>query len=487
MKKFPIKNYEEFKELFVREDGKRKNGILLSTWLDKRFRDYLCGKKLESVIYGCKSLTDLCYICDLVLSQASRGEYSIDIMGRVYRNGAYEEDAKGICLDGDFRSYRYRNMAADGRVYKMRIGKLYKRLIDSTEFGRALPPQLALYMCEEITNRWMAHCAELCPSFELHIDDDFEKIYSNDDCRGDFCSCMQGRDNYHFYEESVQAKAAYITDKDGLVIARCVIYTDVTDSEGKKLRLAERQYSTDGDDLLKRMLVYSLIKGGHIDGYKKIGANCHNTREWLDVNDMPMQNTDFEIKCILTEDDYISYQDSFKWYDPSTKTAYNHPHGCASEVLSTTEEYYRGSNWDSWHEEYTDNDVVEVWRRGELYTCDEDCLDDFREVSGSYYHYEECIICDQCDDYVHEDDAVYSEVTEQYYCCGSCREEAEEEYKRENWNYSEWDDDFYPDELQSINKKVGDGYELVSISEESLNELLRKGDAKERNGEYYEI
>ena len=34
-----FKNYEEFKELFVREDGKRKNGILLSFLKEKGVRD----------------------------------------------------------------------------------------------------------------------------------------------------------------------------------------------------------------------------------------------------------------------------------------------------------------------------------------------------------------------------------------------------------------------------------------------------------------
>ena len=36
----------------------------------------------------------------------------------------------------------------------------------------------------------------------------------------------------------------------------------------------ERQYATDESNTLKRALIDALIKGGHIDGYKKVGAGC---------------------------------------------------------------------------------------------------------------------------------------------------------------------------------------------------------------------
>lgn len=44
---------------------------------------------------------------------------------------------------------------------------------------------------------------------------------------------MTNRNRTVFYTDSVDAKAAYITDGHGLVIARAVLFTNVTDQDGK--------------------------------------------------------------------------------------------------------------------------------------------------------------------------------------------------------------------------------------------------------------
>lgn len=80
---------------------------------------------------------------------------------------------------------------------------------------------------------------------------------------------MTDKDYYYFYMDSVNASAAYLTDEDDMVIARCIIYNEVKDQDGNKWRLAERQYASDENDILKRALIDALIKGGYIDGYKK--------------------------------------------------------------------------------------------------------------------------------------------------------------------------------------------------------------------------
>lgn len=43
---------------------------------------------------------------------------------------------------------------------------------------------------------------------------------------------MVGRERHSFYESSVEAKAAYILDKDGYVLARAILFTDVKDEDG---------------------------------------------------------------------------------------------------------------------------------------------------------------------------------------------------------------------------------------------------------------
>ncbi len=83
---------------------------------------------------------------------------------------------------------------------------------------------------------------------------------------------MTDKDYYYFYMDSVNASAAYLTDEDDMVIARCIIYNEVKDQDGNKWRLAERQYASDENDILKRALIDALIKGGYIDGYKKVGC-----------------------------------------------------------------------------------------------------------------------------------------------------------------------------------------------------------------------
>ena len=47
-----------------------------------------------------------------------------------------------------------------------------------------------------------------------------------------------------FYADAVDATAAWLTDSDGYMVARCVIFNDVMDCDtGDTFRLAERQYA----------------------------------------------------------------------------------------------------------------------------------------------------------------------------------------------------------------------------------------------------
>lgn len=486
MNNYGIKNYDEFKELFIREDGKRKNRVILDMWKDKAFLDYIKDKKYRNSLYGCRTMADLFYLCDWLVRTTSRGPRLVNINGVVYRNSKYSTDAGGICVDGDFRSYRYANHERDGQIFKMKIGKLYKHLIGESEFGKHLPMSVILYMCEEMTTRWVAYSASKCPAYELHVDDDFWRIYDIDECDGDFGSCMAGDENYHFYEESVDAKAAYLTNPEGKVVSRCVIYTKAEGLDGNTYRLAERQYSKDGDDILKRMLVYALIKGGHIDGYKKIGAGCHDPELWMDVNDKPMTNTRFSIQCSVDTGDYISYQDSFKWFDSNRGISYNYPESGVSESLSTTDLYFEG-NWDEWNECSTTSHIVTVWYNGNRYTCSEDDLDDFRYVEncGEYHHEENVTRCERCDEYVLNDDAIYSSLTDEYFCCDECLLEAEQDWKENNWSWSEYDDE-YVEDVDELYQWNGSEYETVSISVDSLNALIKNKEVVESNGNYYD-
>ena len=38
---------------------------------------------------------------------------------------------------------------------------------------------------------------------------------------------------HYFYKDAVKAKAAYLEDENGKIIARCIIFTEVYDEDGK--------------------------------------------------------------------------------------------------------------------------------------------------------------------------------------------------------------------------------------------------------------
>lgn len=492
MMQFGFGNYDGFREIFVREDGVRKNGILLSFFKNKEIRQWAREHRKLKKLLNIKSMGELYNVCDeLVRSTYYAMPYCVSILDKQYMSDKYASDRGGVCEDGDFTSFRYRNMERD-TVFKMKIGKMYKHLIRCSEFGKLLNEQVVLFMCEEMSRKWRAENAQKYSGFQLHVDDDFEKIYSSRYQRGNFGSCMTDEDREDFYENGVKAKAAYLTDEDGLVVARCVIYTECTDKEGKVWRLAERQYSSNGDETLKMMLVYALIKGGHIDGYKKVGADCHSSTSFLDINDVQIENPHFYITCKRYEDDTISYQDSFKWFDMNKQIAYNYSARGASWDLSVTDRTLCGcdDNYDEYHEEYTSSDLVTVSYHGNEMSCSEDDLDDFVwiESESMYYHEDDVTQCGQCGGYMISDDAVSSCLTGEDYCCDDCCVEAERSYKEDNWDYSEYDDE-YVEEAESFYRAIESTKDYVetTISKESLQELIDAGDVVERDGDYYEV
>ena len=488
---FGFGNYDGFCEIFVREDGRRKNGILLSLFKNKEIRRWARENKKLKKMLNIKSMGELYTFCDdLVRSTSLDYPYVINILDKYYRSNKYETDRNGVCEDGDFTSYRYRNIERDS-VFKMKIGKLYKHLVECSEFGKLLNEQVVLFMCEEMSRKWKAENSQKYSGFHLHVDDDFEKIYSSRFCKGNFGSCMTDEEREDFYENGVKAKAAYLTNEEGLIVARCVIFTECYDEDDKVWRLAERQYSSGGDETLKLMLVYALIKGGHIDGYKKVGADCHNCTSFLDIHDNPISNPKFYIECNRDGDDVISYQDSFKYYDISQRKAYNYRTSGTTHDLSTTDRYLEQcDNYDDYHDEYTDSDLVTVSYHGTEMSCAEDSLDDFRWVhsEGMYYHEDDVFLCDNCNEYGLCEDTYYSDITNESYCCADCRRASEQSYKEDNWEYSDYDDEYF-ETVKTFYRaiEVNKEYVETTISEDSLEELISAGDVEEIDGEYYEV
>lgn len=490
MLEFAFKNFDEFKELFVREDKRRKNAVLLAFLKDRVIRDYLKENYVRG-LFTINTMQALRQFCDAEIMSSGRGDGRIKVGPNIYwrcENYHYD-DQEGICEDRDYRSYRYRNMS-EGRIYKKKFGRLFRDIIECSDFGKILPESVKLWLCEEHQREWETYARSKLPNdLRLVVDDDFAKIYDDRALKGEFHSCMTGRGHHYFYERSVKAKAAYLLDSEDLIRARCVIFTEVHDVDNPDVvvRLAERQYATDGSELLKRDLVRELIAGGHIDGYKRVGADCHSPRAWISSKEEDWSHRKFYIDCDLEDDDIVSYQDTFKNYNLEEKRAYNYyEKGCDYDLATTDEHFYeREENYDEYHDYHTSSDLVRVYYHGDWMDCSEDDLDDFYWVENEgWVHYEDCSTCPECNERYMDNDAYHSDITGEDYCCESCMEDAEQDYKENHWYWSEYDGEHFENE-SDVTEWVNEDGDVQSISVDSLDRMLDSGSAIMVGGRHY--
>ena len=497
--KWSFSNVAEFREIFgVRECGNgnvaRRNKILLETLKDKVFHKWLKDHDYLLRLDWCK-ISSMASLKEkaIYLLQCHTGNYSMFLMDGRWASPDYMTDSSnGICEDGSFGHIRYVRKD-NGKVYKMKAGKMFRHIIESNEAGKYFPEALKTWLCEQFTEQWRAYAAQNLPKVKFTTDVTFADIYGNGnyECRN-MGSCMNGNDQSSFYDDAVDATPAALVSEDGnYILARCVVFNNVKDEQtGKTLRLAERQYARNGDEVLKRLLILNLIQNNLIDGYKQVGADCCNSRSFVSNKEEDWSKKLFSIECKLHDGDTLSYQDSFKWYNEGIERAYNYSNCDAYECLDVTDSYYQSEeeeeNYDDWHDCYTSNNVVEVWYRGSTYMCDEDRLDDFVYIHGEYHHNEEVLYCEYCDCPVLEGDECYSELTGEHYCCDECLNDAEDEYKRNNWDFSDYDNEYVE---SAVTYYVWDSrcseYDEMMISEESLDRLLKSGRMLEYEGDYY--
>ena len=512
-----FKNYSEFQELFgVREfDGKkaRKNKILLSLLKDKAFfKESVKSGNLYP--FSIKNMTDLRnYLVHRIHVSGAKSKklnHRIQLLGRCYYSNKYRlDELDGICEDGTPNAVRYVNLES-GRVFKMKCGKFYKHLIESTKFGQKLNETLMIWLCEEFNMEWQAHAIGMLPKNKLYINDNFADIYNSSRLKGydevsdSFVSCMVDKDYYNFYKYSVKSKAAYLEDEKGMIIARCIIFPEVYDQDGNVWRYAERQYSYKCNDIYKRALVDALIQAGEIDCYKKIGASCHEPNAIVDINGNSLAEKKFRIDCELDWEDTLSYQDTFKYYSMHDREADNYGEGGYS--LEVTEGSLANADEDQdpepdEYDSYHDRDAYEVctvYYHGSEETCDVEDRDDFKLFNEKWYHEDDIVTCPKCgskmlnpDYYGEDDDVYYSELTGKSYCDPDCRDEAEEEYKKENWFYSDYDGEWYEDKddlvtYQKYNCITGE-YMEKTISKDSYFDLIDSNELHPWGGLYFDV
>lgn len=505
-----FKNYEEFKELFgIAKHGNgvesRKNKILLAYIKDKNVRKFArehreCACELYTSITSMSALK--CLVHDALWSFHNRdlAPYTIYLNGHSYASDKYAtDDLDGICEDGSAKFVRYTNMETD-RVYKMKAGKMMRHLIDISDFGKILPEQVKIWTCEEFARDWEAYAMTKCPKHTLHIDDDFASIYDSSQCKGNFHSCMVDEGQHYFYEESVNASAAYLTNEDDEIIARCIIFNEVEDYDtGEIFRYAERQYSSDGDVVLQQALITALIEKKAIDCYKKVGAGCGDANAIVGIDGESWSDKHLHIRCSLDYDDTLSYQDTFKWYNMNTGWADNYGDGDLD--LATTDNSLC-CEWDDWHERYA-REVTTVYYCGREYSCDIDALDDFEQVNGYYIHESEVHTCDRCGETIVEYYDYYDRFLDLPLACNAeyadglycqvCLGAADDDWKEDNgWVWSEYDGAYIdPDDEEVVEYYAGSccniSYHKETISESSLERMKDRGRAREYNGAIFQV
>lgn len=515
-----FKNYDEFKQLFgVVKHGNgvvsRKNKILLACLKDRKLFHWWLGFKEWCDRTGNKYLYDYDYLRATNMDDLKAFTKSMvsclvhndpdneDTLYRIcfgndFRYVLYSttlslDGLNGICADGDSKSIRYENKER-GRIFKMKAGKFITRCIEECRISREyMPEQLKRWIGEEFAREWQVYAEQrVRNNYTLHVDDDFEAIYDSDRCLGYFGSCMTDKGHHTFYRDAIKAKAAYITDEDDMIVARCIVYTDVWDKNNNHYRLAERQYSSGQDDVLKQILVDKLIKTGEIDGYKRVGASCHDNRNFVRNNGESMHDLSLYIECNLEHGDVLSYQDSFVYYDYNGNTSCNNSSAHYDYELNSTDEYFESdANYSDWNECYipeddsTYDDYYEDWMYSnqsedaiyhgtriqingsrasedyiwnwsdheDAYLLDDECCyvekeDDYRllddcveDIDGEYQLESDCKWSDYHNGYIHEDNAVWSSIADSWLDsvkdsqCAECGE----------WYPGNYDGEYYSD------------------------------------------
>lgn len=490
---FNFHGYEGFKALFGLETHgngvkSRKNKILLQHIKNRALIKY-CREHNDWSLLHIRSMAELKQLVLGYIRETGKADPNLPnkviLIGNTYWSNQYRTDhMNGLCEDFDKKAVRYVNTKTE-RVYKMKAGKFFTSIIKETELGQILSEPVVNWLSEEFTQDWQTYTFGQTPDVELHVDDNFEKIYDEYACRAfNGCSCMVGRDRHSFYEDAVDAKAAYLTDSEGYVLARAILFTDVKDENGNTWRLLERQYSKESNEVLKRLLVDLCIKGGHIDGYKQIGAGCSEARAFVANDGTSLADKKFSIKCELGLSDTLSYQDSFKYYDYDNDIAYNYPEVNYGYCLDTTDYNLDGDyddDEDQAYDEYHDYDCDETricYYHGEEISVDVDNLEDFILCEdGEYHHHDDVTQCDQCGKWIVREDATYNSNAEAYFCDSDC----EAAYIKEHFYYSEYDDDYYPNEDDITNIQTWDeetqSYRKITISCMSKEWLINNGRA----------
>ena len=472
LKNYCFHDYEDFKEIFGYRktgDGKmvRKNKILLSLYKDgndkplRERMERLYGSKESTLIKKLFQLSSIQQLdewfkrilCSGISTDVDCKRYNCIMNGKYIFYSFPDEwycDNDGICNDPQTRD-KVRFISYDGgrrREMCCTPARLLKKIMENYKILSLLPLQIKRHFEELFAEDWKAYLKSFDDIRLVVNNSDFNKIYDSEYLSGESCyngifnSCMVDKDFYEFYDSLPDCKCAYLL-RNEKIIARCIIFKAYDYDWGDSYRLAERQYSSDNDDSLKRLLVDKLIEGGYIDGYKKIGAGCSDISAFILNDGTSISDKILYIKtgnyCDMDCAEDIPYMDSFCYYNYNTNRAFNSSCVEYSHVFRNTDGTVDVcGDYSNYHGRYLrdDDDYRFVEYLGD-YILEGDLVTD---CNGDRILYEDACICPHCGEYYRKGYGYYSSLTDEEYCCSNCRYEAEEELELEEEDEEEMEE-----------------------------------------------
>lgn len=353
MLKFQIKNYDEFRQIFgTRRSaiGTIRNKVLLDFWKSQFLLENFEDGECSSVI---KNVADLYLLVleDLQIHSILNGSpfrIKCNQVDLKIQSAKYATPALG-CVDfNNPKNIMYldkEHVGRDGRpkLSSMGAGRFFRKL--SEEHKQNIPESLVTFCSEEFQRRWESDAKSILVEYKLVVDKSFSSIYSSKYLQGKVGSCMTDKNYWSFYNDSVDASAAYLVGPSGKIYSRCVIFHHVKTEDGVLHNYADRQYAVDGSEILKTILVNKLIAGGYIDIYKQIGAGAGDSHCIIDVKTGgKLSNTRVSIPCWIKHGDKLSYMDTFKCFNPTTGIAANYEMNGYLNDFSMTSGVYRGDD-----------------------------------------------------------------------------------------------------------------------------------------------
>lgn len=329
-------NFEDFKSRFGFKTGidgrylvnangvkQRKNNIVYLYWKESCIHFRKQGYDLKEAYRRAVKFDDAKSVFREMLNQVFGKDIS-DICP-VKSFGEYEILNSGICFDGDVSSIRYRHA---GKTYKMKIGKYVGKYLEYVQKHGRAPfwlnnPTLHIFFMEELTELWKNKRLK-DKTLHVVVDKDFHAIYDVRRRPSDsnhFGSCMDGDTNWNYYKDHSDIyDAVSLQDDEGLIYARAIL-VHCFDDNGKEYKYLERIYCN------KRMykdFMFEKAKAEKVfDLFKGLEASCHDNLEIYDVNTGNRISFCLYIPLELHNGDYMSYQDTFKWWYKSANKAYN--------------------------------------------------------------------------------------------------------------------------------------------------------------------